>query len=190
MSLNNQQILSARLLSTSHSGIKSSIPPKSANSLFVRPGSNDGAWPNKQAWAEAIRPTIKSRISSKLGFEDPVPGPWAEAWGSFINETSLHGLKFLNGYYQGNSRHLFESVFWFSAFVICTIFGIYMSAKVLVKWTRDPMFVAFDTVTTPVWELPFPAVTVCNMDRVHKSKERWKSTILLFKCHHDGTFSG
>ncbi len=34
------------------------------------------------------------------------------------------------------------------------------------KWQREPVYVAFDTTSTPIWELPFPAVTVCNMNQV------------------------
>ena len=36
------------------------------------------------------------------------------------------------------------------------------------KWRRDPVYVAFDTTSTPVWEVPFPAITVCNMNMANK----------------------
>ncbi len=31
---------------------------------------------------------------------------------------------------------------------------------------RSIVYVAFDTVSTPVWQLPFPALTVCNINQV------------------------
>ena len=43
------------------------------------------------------------------------------------------------------------------------IAGIFLSVKLVEKWARKPMFVSFDTVPTQIWDVPFPAVTVCNV---------------------------
>jgi hypothetical protein len=44
--------------------------------------------------------------------------------------------------------------------------------KVVEKWSRKPLFVSFDTVPTPIWDIPFPAVTVCNVQKVNKKMVR------------------
>lgn len=38
------------------------------------------------------------------------------------------------------------------------------------QWKNDPIYVAFDTTSTPVWEIPFPAITICNMNLVNRAK--------------------
>ena len=50
----------------------------------------------------------------------------------------------------------------------------------MIKWRRDPVYVAFDTTSTPVWQVPFPAVTICNMnmaniDMVHQVRESFET---------------
>ncbi len=35
------------------------------------------------------------------------------------------------------------------------------------KWRREPIYVAFDTQSTPIHRVPFPAITVCNMNQVN-----------------------
>ncbi len=35
------------------------------------------------------------------------------------------------------------------------------------KWRREPIYVAFNTVSTPIHKVPFPAITVCNMNQVN-----------------------
>ena len=49
------------------------------------------------------------------------------------------------------------------------------------KWRREPIYVAFDTVSTPVHKVPFPAVTVCNMNQasIHKCEIKYFSKVLF-----------
>ena len=52
--------------------------------------------------------------------------------------------------------------------------------QIMIKWRRDPVYVAFDTTSTPVWQVPFPAVTICNMnmaniDMVHQVRESFET---------------
>ena len=38
------------------------------------------------------------------------------------------------------------------------------------KWQKSPVLVSFDSTVTPISEIPFPAVTICNMNKVRKSR--------------------
>ncbi len=33
------------------------------------------------------------------------------------------------------------------------------------RWAVSPLLVSFDSVTTGVYEIPFPALTVCNINK-------------------------
>ncbi|CAO1362063.1 unnamed protein product [Diamesa serratosioi] len=37
----------------------------------------------------------------------------------------------------------------------------YQIYKIFAKWNKYPVIVTFDTKSTPIWEIPFPAVTIC-----------------------------
>jgi len=55
--------------------------------------------------------------------------------------------------------------------------GIFMSAKVVEKWNNKPMFVSFDTIPTPIWDIPFPAVTICNVENTNINMVIFNETI-------------
>ena len=35
------------------------------------------------------------------------------------------------------------------------------------------MLVSFDFTVTPIYQIPFPAVTICNMNKIRKSQEEY-----------------
>ena len=42
--------------------------------------------------------------------------------------------------------------------------------QVLKKWRTTPVIVSFDSDPQPIWNIPFPALTLCNNNKVKKSK--------------------
>ena len=42
--------------------------------------------------------------------------------------------------------------------------------QIVDKWKTSPVFVSFDTSITPISEIPFPALTICNYNKVRKSR--------------------
>ena len=42
--------------------------------------------------------------------------------------------------------------------------------QIIDKWQESPVLVSFDTDVTPISEIPFPAFTVCNFNKVRKSR--------------------
>ena len=44
------------------------------------------------------------------------------------------------------------------------------SPQIIHKWKTSPLLVSFDSTVTPIWNIPFPAVTICNMNRVLASR--------------------
>lgn len=53
-------------------------------------------------------------------------------------------------------------MFWFV--VIClSICGFSsLTLKIWNKWDSSPVIVSFDDKSTPIWKIPFPAVTICS----------------------------
>ena len=45
-----------------------------------------------------------------------------------------------------------------------------MFFQVIDKWIKSPVLVSFDTDVTPISEIPFPSFTICNFNKVRKSR--------------------
>ncbi len=84
----------------------------------------------------------------------------------YMSEATIHGLKYITE----PKRHWIERLFWFVACVFSWVICIYMIRKIFEKWEKSPIIVSFDSHSTPIWEIPFPSLTICNMNKVLKSK--------------------
>lgn len=61
-----------------------------------------------------------------------------------------------------NFQSIYPSrTFWIIAFAITTYFSGTMIANSWNKWQDTPVIVSFSEKTTPVWAIPYPAVTIC-----------------------------
>jgi acid-sensing ion channel, other len=94
-------------------------------------------------------------------------GPLTAAWGlfsDFANNSTVHGVKYLGE----RRRHWAERFFWIVAFFISVVGCSILIHKLYVKWETSPVIVSFAEKSTPVWEIPFPAVTICPETKVLK----------------------
>jgi amiloride-sensitive sodium channel len=70
----------------------------------------------------------------------------------------VHGVKYLGE----KKRHWSERAFWLVAFIIA-VFGCQsLITKIYIKWQQTPVIVSFSEKSTPIWSIPFPAVTICK----------------------------
>lgn len=69
----------------------------------------------------------------------------------------MHGVKYLGE----KQRHWLERIFWVIAFMISFLGCCVLINKIYVKWQLSPVIVSFAEKSTPVWQIPFPAVTIC-----------------------------
>lgn len=75
----------------------------------------------------------------------------------FASKTSIHGVK----YFGCPDRNWCEKFFWITVFALSVCSGALQIRKVYEKWDQTPVIVSFDEKFTPVWQIPFPAVTIC-----------------------------
>ncbi|XP_060654838.1 pickpocket protein 28 [Drosophila nasuta] len=83
----------------------------------------------------------------------------------YCDYSTIHGIRYLGE----KKRPWLERLFWVSVFLlsICTCFKLTMN--IWDKWNNNPVIVSFAEKSTPVWEIPFPSVTVCSET---KSRQR------------------
>lgn len=56
-----------------------------------------------------------------------------------------------------------------SFFIVFTA-GLYMSIYFLQKWQNNPVIISMSSKATSIQEVPFPAVTFCNMNQALASR--------------------
>uniref|UniRef100_A0A182PBQ5 Pickpocket n=1 Tax=Anopheles epiroticus TaxID=199890 RepID=A0A182PBQ5_9DIPT len=86
----------------------------------------------------------------------------------YCSNSTVHGIK----YFGCKRRTLFEKyapsgtvwlerIWWIATFLL-SVYGCgRLIQNIYRKWEQTPVIVSFAEKTTPVWQIPFPAVTIC-----------------------------
>ncbi|KAK4873973.1 hypothetical protein RN001_013333 [Aquatica leii] len=75
----------------------------------------------------------------------------------FCTSTSIHGFKFLGE----RNRYLIEKIWWFIVLVLASAGSSSLVYQSYNKWNTSPIVVTLAMAETPIWNVPFPAVTIC-----------------------------
>ena len=63
----------------------------------------------------------------------------------------------------------FRRLLWSAVFIICVTVATIMMKIVWTRFGESPTVTTVETTTYPIWNIPFPAVTLCNNNKVYKS---------------------
>ncbi|XP_067633200.1 pickpocket protein 28 [Eurosta solidaginis] len=108
----------------------------------------------------------------------------------FLRETTLHGLKYL----ADDSITLWEKSFFMCAFLAAIITTANLIVNVYAKWISTPVIIGISPHATSILNIPFPAITVCNMNQVlagrvaNYTPESEEGALLKIFCN-SGVFS-
>lgn len=100
---------------------------------------------------------------------------------AFCQETTLHGMKYvvqdiqeLGSTFsrQRRLRKLISLSFWSVACVMGAVFAIVLMGLVWDRFQTTPTITTVETNNYPIWNVPFPAVTVCNINKVYAPAAR------------------
>ncbi|KAH8269646.1 hypothetical protein KR018_011377 [Drosophila ironensis] len=83
----------------------------------------------------------------------------------FLNQTGLHGLKFVGD----SNLSSWERSFFLGSFVAAFIITCNLISNIYVKWDSTPVIIGISPHATSILKMPFPAITICNMNQVQKS---------------------
>ncbi|XP_055610822.1 pickpocket protein 28-like [Uranotaenia lowii] len=105
--------------------------------------------------------------------------------------TTIHGLK-----YAGTvSLSIVERGFFIVSFFLVVTLSIYFISNVYQKWQSTPIIIGLNPIATNIKDIPFPAVTICNMNQARRwAAERVKPNsleqdVLNSICSLDGEFN-
>lgn len=107
-----------------------------------------------------------------------------EIYNEFCSNTSIHGFQ-----YFGQQRPRKEIIFWIIIFIITLYFCISIIVKIYVKWHETPVIVTFSEESTPVWNIPFPRLTICPETKreLKVNGKSFRENIFLWKNWTSGT---
>ncbi|GLG96274.1 Pickpocket protein 11 [Gryllus bimaculatus] len=81
---------------------------------------------------------------------------------NFFNNTSVHGVKYL----AEITRPYPERILWLLSIVLSIIVCGYLISKSWDVRSSSPVILAMDKKQRAVWDIPFPAITICPTDRM------------------------
>lgn len=102
----------------------------------------------------------------------------SEYFSEYSDNTSIHGVRYLGE----KKRSILERLCWFVVLAISLYLCVYLIAKTYEKWTTSPVIVSFAKSPTPVWKIPFPAITVCPET---KAKQRVYNFTDAYHKYHE-----
>uniref|UniRef100_A0A1S4HE31 Amiloride-sensitive sodium channel, other n=2 Tax=Anopheles gambiae TaxID=7165 RepID=A0A1S4HE31_ANOGA len=89
-----------------------------------------------------------------------------EVFREYCANSSIHGVR----YFDRNERTVCERFWWLVVFLLSMLGCGVMIHKTYVKWNQVPIIVTFSEKTTPVWDIHFPAITICPETKVSAEK--------------------
>ncbi|KFB51116.1 AGAP006704-PA-like protein [Anopheles sinensis] len=92
---------------------------------------------------------------------------------NFCENTSLHGLRYVYGGERTehpNGRML--RTMWLMVCLVSIGFTMVMGAIAWTRFRTTPTITTIETMTYPIWNIHFPGVTVCNINKVDKRKAK------------------
>uniref|UniRef100_A0A1I8Q8M8 Pickpocket protein 28-like n=1 Tax=Stomoxys calcitrans TaxID=35570 RepID=A0A1I8Q8M8_STOCA len=138
-----------------------------------------------QKAAIKTNPTIDpSKILEKVEEKPPPKKTLAKGirktYEEFCGNTSIHGFQ-----YFGQHRPRKEIFFWIVVFAITIYFCTSIIVRIYVKWYETPVIVSFSEKSTPIWNIPFPRVTICPETKRSINKTAEDTFVELYRKMKD-----
>ncbi|XP_046392144.1 sodium channel protein Nach-like [Ischnura elegans] len=132
-----------------------------SESPFMRPTKDLSLKKTKKKGRHFDRPA-----KVKTGRKPGVFGSILRQAGQYCKFTSIHGLKYI--VMAAKRRKFAESTLWAVTCSACVASTVILSFTSWQRYSSSPTLVSLESTSHPVWSVPFPAVTLCNVNKVHK----------------------
>ena len=75
----------------------------------------------------------------------------------YATSTTAHGFSYL----AEDGRSILERIFWIIVVVLALVFSYFQTSTLYKQWQDNPVITTLETVSLPIKEIEFPAVTIC-----------------------------
>ncbi|KAI5647059.1 amiloride-sensitive sodium channel domain-containing protein [Phthorimaea operculella] len=86
----------------------------------------------------------------------------------FCKRTDLHGYKYI----VMKDLNLFERTCWAAAVLASTVCAAYFVFTAYNWYARNPIVTVIESTQGAIWDIPFPAVTICNFNVISRRAAR------------------
>ncbi|GLV39865.1 pickpocket 26 [Carabus blaptoides fortunei] len=95
----------------------------------------------------------------------------------YCSNSTIHGIAYLGA----DDKSLAEKIWWLIVFILSLMECGYLMADSWIKWQENPVILSFSQRQSSVWEIPFPAVTICPTNKVKKSVYNYTHAFLNYQ---------
>ncbi|KAE9533015.1 hypothetical protein AGLY_009443 [Aphis glycines] len=82
----------------------------------------------------------------------------------YTSHSTVHGMRYIS------KASLLEKVFWITMLTICGLSACYIGNDLWLKFRSMPTQLAVKDTHVPLYEFPFPSITICPAIKVKKTK--------------------
>ncbi|XP_072396006.1 pickpocket protein 28-like [Diabrotica undecimpunctata] len=115
---------------------------------FVNKGHNPGSYKQRKEQTKSITGKVLLELEH------------------YCDKTTLHGLRYVGD----TSLTVCERVFWLLSFSVAIAFAAYYITNIYQKWNSSPVIISFSPFDAQLKSIPFPSVTICNMNQAKKTE--------------------
>lgn len=102
----------------------------------------------------------------------------------YCENSTIHGVKYVGE----TNGHPLDRVWWILSLLISIVLCSYLIRNLWIKWEETPVIVHLSERPTSVWEIPFPAVTICPETKARKEKFDYTSAyVRVATADNNGT---
>ncbi|KAI8041769.1 hypothetical protein M5D96_006038, partial [Drosophila gunungcola] len=85
----------------------------------------------------------------------------------FLRNTSMDVLKYV---ISDSNLPWWTKLYFTIIFALVVLVAVNLAVGIYNKWDSTPVIIGISSTMTPINQIPFPAITVCNMNQAKKSK--------------------
>ncbi|KAM3968439.1 sodium channel protein Nach [Aphomia sociella] len=118
----------------------------------------------------------KRKKDSSRDLEKGSKGWLSVKFKNFCERTDLHGYKYI----VMDELTLFERSCWAIAVLVSTVIAIYFVITAYTWYARNPIVTVIESTQGAIWDVPFPAVTICDLNIIsRKAARRFADNLML-----------
>ena len=136
--------------------------------IMVRPGSDEKSMTPVETFTE--NGFVKTMSSQDREDRPKSVMNMSKIAQNYLQTTSIHGLQFWGDHHPST---WWENTYWMFFVVGSWITGIALIGMTIQWWYSSPIMITINADPVSISEVPFPSFTICNMNKVLKSKVKY-----------------
>lgn len=109
----------------------------------------------RRTLGNVARRVVRIRRQSRYG--RPIQAVW-KVFSEYSETSTVHGIRYLGE----RRRHWSERIWWILTVSVSVFLCVGFIFKAWWKWNTSPVIISFADEATPIANIPFPTLTICN----------------------------